>query len=119
MNSQEIVLKELGPEWDESWDRLAGAAPESGFMQSSAWAEFKRTEGYETHRFGLFDGECKPFGGATVLSYPQGGEGFLICPEGPVLPWQDTELARACLRLIACESEQIAESQGGIGLRIE
>src|SRR6266851_3846292 len=92
------TLQEIGPVWDERWDALAGQAAESGFMQSSAWAAFKRTEGYETPRYGLFE-EGALCGGATLLHYPaQGGEGFLVCPEGPVLPWNDRERAREGLR---------------------
>ena len=30
-----------------AWDALAGARPESGFMQSWAWSNFKKLEGYE------------------------------------------------------------------------
>ena len=58
-------------------------------MQSSAWAAFKRAEGYLTPRYGLFqEGELR--GGASLLLYPHGRDaGFVLCPEGPVLPWED------------------------------
>ena len=92
--------REIGPEWDAAWDALAGEAAESGFMQSSAWAAFKRAEGYETPRYGLFAGD-ELRGGASLLLYPAGaGEGFLLCPEGPVLPWHDPVRARDGLRQI-------------------
>lgn len=114
-----MEIRELGSEWDERWDRLAGQTPESGFMQSTAWAAFKRAEGYLPQRYGLFEGE-ELVGGATLLIYAvQGGEGFLLCPEGPILPWHDTARAREGLRLLIRVAEQQAERHGGLGLRIE
>ena len=88
-------------------------------MQSTAWAAFKRAEGYKTLRYGLFEGEALT-GGASLLDYSaQGSEGFVLCPEGPILPWDDPTQARAGLRLLARTVEQRAEEKGGLGLRIE
>lgn len=110
----------LGPEWDEPWDAFAGAAYESGFMQSSAWAAFKRAEGFDTHRYGLFDDDGGLWGGALLLSWPaEEGEGFVVCPEGPVLPWYDTERARAGLRSLLAVVRDHVSTRGGLGLRIE
>src|SRR5689334_12528427 len=93
-------LREIGIEWDGAWDALAGECAEAGFMQSSGWAAFKRAEGYETRRFGLFEGDNLR-GGATFLLYSVGREaGFVLCPEGPVLRWEDTAKAREGLRLL-------------------
>jgi peptidoglycan pentaglycine glycine transferase (the first glycine) len=112
-------LKEIGAEWDAAWDELAGQAAVSGFMQSSAWARFKQTEGYQARRYGLFEqGELR--GGGSLLWYPGDGDpGFVFCPEGPVLNWDETERAREGLRLLlrAVEDEFPAESV--LGLRIE
>lgn len=112
-------LREIGAEWDAAWDALAGQAEASGFMQSTAWAAFKRVEGYHTRRFGLFEnGELR--GGGSLLWYPGNGEpGFVFCPEGPVLDWNDTERAREGLRrlLDAVQAEFPADSV--LGLRIE
>src|SRR5215831_2504139 len=119
MHLNTYELKEIGPEWDERWDALAGQCAESGFMQSSAWAAFKRAEGYETLRYGLFE-EGALCGGGMLLSYPaQGGEGFLVCPEGPILPWYDLERAREGLRKLQAVAQELAERKGGLGLRIE
>lgn len=114
-----LTLRELGQNWDARWDDFAGQVTESGFMQSSAWAAFKRCEGYQTVRFGLFEEE-RLRGGASLLFYPaQGAEGFWICPEGPLLPWEDISAARTGLRLLLAEVERLAEIHGGLGLRIE
>lgn len=112
-------LCEIGPEGDTAWDALAGQCVEAGFMQSSRWAAFKRAEGYQTLRYGLIEGETL-CGGASLLCYPaQGREGFLVCPEGPVLPWQDTARAREGLRHLLKAAQEIAATYGGLGLRIE
>jgi lipid II:glycine glycyltransferase (peptidoglycan interpeptide bridge formation enzyme) len=88
-------------------------------MQSSAWAAFKRAEGYETPRYGLFEAGTLR-GGATLLHYPvQGAESFWICPEGPVLPWDDPHQARDGLRKLLAVVQELAASRGGLGLRIE
>lgn len=112
-------LQELGPEWDAEWDALASQTPESGLMQSSAWAAFKRAEGYETRRYGFWEGEHL-HGGATFYTYSAGREsGFVVCPEGPVLPWGDTARARVCLRALIAVAERLGEPHGALGLRIE
>lgn len=117
--SDRWTILEIGPEWDEPWDALAGSTAESGFMQSSAWAAFKRAEGYQTRRFGLFDrGALR--GGGTLLWYPAERDGgFLICPEGPILPWEDIPAARDGLRQLIAAGETIPEADGALGLRIE
>lgn len=113
------TLEELGPEADPAWDDVAGACPESGFMQSTAWAAFKRSEGFLTRRYGLVqDGHI--LGGATLYVYTGGGaEGLVLCPEGPVLPWGDLPAARDGLRKIIGAAREFAEECGGLGLRIE
>src|SRR5437763_895109 len=98
--SGEWVVRELDAQWDAEWDRLAGATPESGFMQSSSWLTFKRAEGYRAWRFGLLEKE-QLRGGGTFYWYPGAAQdGFLICPEGPVLPWPDPGRCRDGLRLL-------------------
>ena len=110
---------EIGNDWDDRWDVLVRGAPGSGFMQASAWSAFKRAEGYTTPRIGLFE-EGVLCGGAALLDFQvHGSEGFLICPDGPILPWHNAALARDGLRLIAREAEARASISGGLGLRIE
>ena len=70
-------MRELGPEWDEDWDGLAGWSECSGFMQSAAWARFKRLEGYETHRVGIFEVD-RLVGGASLIYFPSAGNESII-----------------------------------------
>ncbi len=129
------ILNEIGTgtEWDQPWDELVGNCASSGFMQSSAWGEFKRIEGFETPRYGLFesldtdngrtnsvDNIGSLVGGGMLLDYRiHGAEGLLVCPEGPIVPWEDTERARDSLRLLSRAAEERANISGGLGLRIE
>jgi len=119
MRTSLYCIAEIGAEWDAAWDTLAGQVPESGFMQSSAWAEFKRVEGYRTRRFGLFEND-ELRGGGTLLWYPGNGEiGYVYCPEGAVLPWEDTVRTREGLRLLLDAVQEIAPAESVVGLRIE
>jgi lipid II:glycine glycyltransferase (peptidoglycan interpeptide bridge formation enzyme) len=116
----EYRVSTLDSSWDESWDSLAGANPYSGFMQSSSWMRFKSMEGYRPTRIGLFDSRNDLIGGAMFLQYagPSQG-GMVLCPEGPVLPWDDIEQSRACLKAIVGEARRLSEASGDIGLRVE
>ena len=113
------TLEVLGPALDGAWDRVAGACPEAGFMQSAAWAAFKHAEGYQTRRYGLMQDD-RILGGATLYAYPGASdEGLVVCPEGPILPWEDHPAARDGLRKIIAAAGEFAEECGGLGLRIE
>lgn len=97
-------------------DQLAGHAPYSGFMQSSFWAEFKRSEGYEVTRL-IYEAEGERVGSASLLRFPLAAEaGFVLCPEGPVLPWDDTLLVRSALRELIQVTREMPNT---LGLRIE
>jgi len=111
--------RELGREWDDRWDRLVGAHPNSGFMQSSAWMRFKQDEGYEARRVGLFDGE-ELVGGSVLFRYPGDRLGGVVyAPEGPVLAWDVEADARAGLRLIQADAKAFGEPVGAVAFRIE
>ena len=97
---------------DDSWDAAVLALPESGFMQTSAWAKFKEAEGYRVERM-VWAGDGKIAGQTLLLAFP--GEGFAVCPEGPCLSWQDEDETRLALRALADH----AHGMGAIGLRIE
>ncbi len=113
-----LDIRTIDAAWDEQWDALAGETEASGFMQSSAWSAFKRSEGYETPRFGLFENGTL-IGGASLLVYPHESQGFVLCPEGPVLPWDRKDTAREGLRLLISAAQDLAGSLREVGLRIE
>jgi lipid II:glycine glycyltransferase (peptidoglycan interpeptide bridge formation enzyme) len=114
-----LHLEELGEEWDTEWDTLVTRNPYSGFMQASDWQRFRSVEGYEAKRLGLFKNETL-LGGGVLYFYPaHTGSGFLVCPDAPLLDWEETEQAREGLRLLQRYAERFAPQVGAIGLRIE
>lgn len=104
------------PEEAKTFDDLAGICPESGFMQSGFWADFKRAEGYEITRLGLISDE-KCIGSAMLLRFqPTSEPSFILCPEGPILPWTDPLATRLALRQLIDIAKQMPNT---LGLRIE
>jgi lipid II:glycine glycyltransferase (peptidoglycan interpeptide bridge formation enzyme) len=114
-----MEIVDLGPERNAEWDAFAARQPESGFMQSSEWMRFKRLEGYEVSRLGLIE-EGALCGGGALLYYPgQQESGLVVCPEGPVLPWQEAARAREGLKRIMAAARDWHAAQGALGIRIE
>ena len=74
------------PDRWQAWDRLLATTPETGFMQSSWWAEFRTTAGFEHFRIMQKNGGAI-LGGAVVLKFTYADDRcFYYVPEGPVLP---------------------------------
>lgn len=103
------------------WEKLVSENPASGFMQSLNWARFKRKMGLSVYHVGLFDG-TKLKGGAIFYSAPNSkGAGLLAAPDGPVLPWHDSERIGECeegLKLLLDAARSKASSLGTMALRI-
>jgi peptidoglycan pentaglycine glycine transferase (the first glycine) len=104
-----------------AWNDLVATSRHSGFMQSLAWAHFKAQQGIACIHLAIFEGHTLIAGGLFYCMATDGGAAFLVAPHGPVLAWQDEELALECLTLIInyCEKLATAEGLGIIGLRIE
>jgi lipid II:glycine glycyltransferase (peptidoglycan interpeptide bridge formation enzyme) len=104
----------------EAWDRFLEATPASGFMQSSWWADFRRTVG-----FGHFAVTLKSageiVGGAMVQRFQhRSGIAFYYAQDGPVVP-EDPSLAGVVLEATLAEIEEhrAADTQTVSHLRIE
>ncbi|HEY9680042.1 MAG TPA: peptidoglycan bridge formation glycyltransferase FemA/FemB family protein [Drouetiella sp.] len=123
MALKSITLKDLGElepgsPSGEQWDRLVQSNPASGFMQSTYWAQFKRRMGLKPYHLGVFD-DGKLLGGGIFYTAPNmKGAGFLVAPDGPVLPWHDADLASRGLDLMVEALEAEASSSGSMALRI-
>lgn len=104
----------------KAWDSFLEASPDSGFMQSSWWADFRATTGYQ--HFGVILKDRNGIiGGAVVmkLSYAS-GRCFYYIPEGPVLPADEAvagEVFKAILEDI--ENRRKSEEETVSHLRIE
>lgn len=109
---------ELGTPSSRQWNNLVAKNSASGFMQSIEWAQFKRNQGLKHRRLGIFQGE-ELVAGCILYYAAENNPGFLVAPHGPILPWENEELARQCLALIMSTSERLAKEEGLIGLRIE
>jgi lipid II:glycine glycyltransferase (peptidoglycan interpeptide bridge formation enzyme) len=104
----------------EAWDRFLEATPASGFMQSSWWADFRTTVGYE-HFAVTLKSAGEIVGGAMVQRFRhRSGIAFYYIQEGPVVPG-DPSLAGEVLEatLAGIEGHRAAESQTVSHLRIE
>lgn len=98
-------------------DQLAGKSRFAGFMQSNFWAEFKKLEGFDVTRWVWADSSDEVRGSTTILRFPYHGEsGFAVCPEGPVLDWDNESESREALRGLIEIAKQFPEV---LGLRVE
>ena len=103
-----------------AWDRFVEATPESGFMQSSWWVEFRNYCGFENFGVVLRDEETI-VGGAVVLKYVYSDDScFYYIQDGPVLP-EDPTAAEAVFRAVfqVLEERRGTEPQVVSHLRIE
>ncbi len=70
----------------KAWDDFVEASPESGFMQSSWWVDFRSTCGFENFGITLKDADSI-VGGAVVLKLSHTEDScFYYIQDGPVLP---------------------------------
>lgn len=98
------------------WDDCNQRSSDGCFMQSWDWANFKEREGFQTFRYGLFQGE-QLVGGCLFYGYPQPHRANLLtAPGGPCLPiGQEAE----GMILLLEQAKQLAQAFGAIALRIE
>ena len=104
----------------KAWDSFLEATPDTGFMQSSWWADFRGLAGYEHFGAVLRSGR-EIVGGALVQRFSWSDTGcFYYIPAGPVLP-QDEDLASQVFAAVRGEIEdrRQAETQVVSHLRIE
>jgi peptidoglycan pentaglycine glycine transferase (the first glycine) len=110
------------PETDrwKAWDNFLEATPDCGFMQSSWWAEFRASVGYES--FGVVLKEHGTIvGGAMVMKWSYApGSCFYYVPDGPVLP-EDASFAGEVFDAILedIDKHRQAEQKTVSHLRIE
>ena len=88
---QEVVPDPVSPlplpadRWT-AWDAFVEGQPDTGFMQTSWWVDFRNSCGFENFGITLKDGK-DILGGAVVLKFPYTEEScFYYIQDGPVLP---------------------------------
>ena len=104
----------------QAWDRFVETVPESGFMQSSAWARFRSRVGFEHFAVTIKDGDAI-VGGALVGKWfydPQ--HCFYYVQDGPVLPTDEKAAAEVFAAVLdSVERHRAAEEATVSHLRIE
>jgi len=104
----------------KAWDDFVEATPDTGFMQTSWWVEFREYCGFENFGITLKDGN-DIVGGAVVLKYVYSEDRcFYYIQDGPVLPG-DSLVAEEIFRVVleAIEDRRKTEQEAVSHLRIE
>src|SRR5579883_2886154 len=104
MKNCSLTIEELdclkNPDLAERWQRLVQENAYSGFMQSLPWAAFKQASGQKVIHLGIRK-ESELIAGTLIYTvHDEKRPTILVSPYGPVIPWDDTEIASACLRLL-------------------
>jgi peptidoglycan pentaglycine glycine transferase (the first glycine) len=95
----------------QAWSHFVEAAPDSGFMQSAAWARFRGRVGFEHFAVTLKDGELI-VGGALVARWSCApGLAFYYLQEGPVLP-ADAATAAEVFEAVLASVRRHAQADG-------
>jgi lipid II:glycine glycyltransferase (peptidoglycan interpeptide bridge formation enzyme) len=103
-----------------AWDAFVEATPDTGFMQSSWWVEFRNYCGFDNFGLTLTDGD-RFVGGAVVLKFTYTDDRcFYYIQDGPVLP-RDPLLAEDVFGALleAIDDRRAHESCTVTHLRIE
>jgi peptidoglycan pentaglycine glycine transferase (the first glycine) len=116
-----LIIREITSEEANLWNDLVQKSPDSCFMQSWAWANFKELERYQTFRYGLFlkteESNFTLVGGCIFYFYPHSSSANLLtAPGGPILPKESPEMG---MQMLIEKAEEIAQKVGAIALRIE
>jgi peptidoglycan pentaglycine glycine transferase (the first glycine) len=104
----------------KAWDDFLETTPDTGFMQSSSWADFRLALGYE-HFGAILKHRDRILGGAIVQKYSWSDESCLYyVQDGPVIP-NDPAIAVDVFEAIMeeIENHRKAEQQTVSHLRIE
>jgi peptidoglycan pentaglycine glycine transferase (the first glycine) len=104
----------------QAWDSFLDATPDTGFMQSSWWADFRATVGYEHFGPILKNGDTI-VGGAMVQKFSYAPQScFYYIQDGPVLPGEESIACRVFEAILASvEERRKTEEQTVSHLRIE
>ena len=104
----------------KAWDTFLEARHETGFMQSSWWADFRATTGFEYFGVTLKD-QGGVVGGALVTKLSCASDNcFYYIQDGPVLPNEEPAASQVFEAILdAIEKRRQAEKETISHLRIE
>ncbi len=99
------------------WDMFVEQHPYGHFLQTNLWGELKSAHGWRSTRASLINPNAELVGGSIVhfrrLPYGLGTVAYV--PRGPVVNWDDRELAASAVR----STSAIARKKGAIGMVVE
>jgi peptidoglycan pentaglycine glycine transferase (the first glycine) len=103
-----------------AWDEFLEARPDTGFMQTSWWADFRIDAGYD-HFAAILKHQGAILGGALVMKFsPTPLSCFYYIPDGPLLPGDESEAEEVFQALLeAIEAQRKTETVTVSHLRIE
>jgi peptidoglycan pentaglycine glycine transferase (the first glycine) len=79
----------------KAWDRFLEATPDTGFMQSSWYADFRASVGYECFGVVIKDAEAIVAGAMVMKWWYEPNRCFYYISEGPVLPVEASAASEA------------------------
>ena len=99
------------------WDSFVAQHPYGHFLQTTLWGELKSAHGWRALRASLVNANAELVGGSVVLfrSLPFGLGTLAYVPRGPVVNWDDRDLATAVIRTTG----KLARSRGAIAVIVE
>lgn len=99
------------------WDAFVEQHAYGHFLQSTAWGELKSAHGWRSTRASLVNSSAELVGGAVILMrrLPYGLGIIAYVPRGPIVNWDDSDLANAVIRSTC----KLARSRGAIGIVLE
>jgi peptidoglycan pentaglycine glycine transferase (the first glycine) len=99
------------------WDAFVEQHPYGHFLQTTMWGELKSAHGWRALRASLVNANAELVGGSVVLfrRLPFGLGTLAYVPHGPVVNWDERELALAVVRT----SSKLARSRGAIAMIAE
>lgn len=105
--------------WEE-WDEFVEQAPDSGFMQTSWWAQFRSMCGYGCFAVTIRDAAVIVGGAMVMKHFFDDRHGFYLICDGPLLP-SDPEFAGEVFSAIlgVIEKHRLSEARTVGHLRIE
>ena len=100
----------------ETWDRALLSLPNPHVLQSWSWGQFKARNGWLSTPL-LFQEEGRTVAAASVLQrkIPHLPVSILYVPKGPVLSWEEPELANGVLEAL----EQLARQRRALFVKID
>ncbi len=103
---------------ESEWKYFHEKVSPDTFLQSNFWSSFRSKVGWTTWRIGVFDGDFLKAGSVVMRFSPSNEINFLYIPEGPFLPFDDSECAKLWNVFFEFVKKELVNS-GTSHLRIE